>query len=149
MIKKLTSALLTAGVLLVVPAPAAEAAAPEPFTITESFGTGPCPNPLTATGPLCPSGTYVDVAHHFAGNEHALRFNILVDTTYTCPDGDTFVAHKHWNTLFGETGFTTKGQIRFDGGTGDFAQLSGHGAIESTFDGSTGTAEISGVVKLS
>jgi hypothetical protein len=56
MIKKPAGTLLAAGALLTFGAPAARAAPPEPFTISENvnFNTGEVS--FTATGALCPSG---------------------------------------------------------------------------------------------
>jgi hypothetical protein len=51
MIKKLAGTLLAAGALLTFGAPAARAAPPEPFTISENVKVS-----FTATGALCPSG---------------------------------------------------------------------------------------------
>jgi hypothetical protein len=151
MIKKLAGSFLAAGAVLVFAAPAAEAAPAEPFTINESFSDVPGANRFAATGALCPLGTFVDVPQVAGGNqEDASRFNLVVNTVYTCDNGDTFVAHKHWHIVFSAGGFTNTGQIRFDGGTDAFTQLSGHGTITSeSLGGNTGTAVISGVLKLS
>ena len=100
--------------------------------------------------PLCRQE--VDDVQVFAGHpESTDTDNLLIRTVYTCDDsGDTFVAHKHWHIVFSGGGFTNTGQIRFDGGTGEFTQLSGHGTINSeSLDGNTGKALISGVLKLS
>jgi hypothetical protein len=151
MIKKLAGGFLAAGAVLVLAAPAAEAAPAVPFTINESFSDVPGENRFAATEPLCLSGTFVDIPQVGGGSEVASRFNLVVNTVYTCDDGGrTFVAHKHWHIVFSNGGFTNTGQIRFDGGTGEFTQLSGHGTINSESpDGNTGTAIISGVLKPS
>ena len=149
MIKKLASGFLAACAVLVFAVPAAEAAPAEPFTINESFSDVPGENTFSATEPLCPLGTFMDVPQVGGGSEAASRFNLVVNTVYTCASGDTFVAHKHWHIVFSGERFTNTGQIRFDGGTGAFTQLSGHGTINSeSLDGNTGTAVISGVLKL-
>jgi hypothetical protein len=131
-------------------APAAQAAPPEPFTITQNidFNTGEVS--FTATGALCPSGTFENTREIFAGNhESASRINIQIRTVFICDNGDTFFAHKHVHTLINEDGSdTTTRPVILKGGTGAFTRLSGHGMDNgSTADG-IGVREISGVLKL-
>jgi hypothetical protein len=77
MIKKLAGVLVAAGVLLTFVAPAAQAAPPEPFTLKDiNFNTGEVS--FTATGALCPSGTFARTRETFAGSENNSRFNILI-----------------------------------------------------------------------
>jgi hypothetical protein len=158
MIKKLAGTVLAAGALLVLVAPAAVAAAPEAFTITESLDLNTGDFSFTATGALCQSGTFEEEPFSIGGknapiHEHPIpiiKRSILIRTVYTCDDGDTFFAQKHVEFVEHEDGsFTNTGPIALQGGTGTFAGLSGHGV-----DNGTGTAggiavgEISGVLKL-
>jgi len=150
MIKKSARTLLAAVTLLAFGAPAAEAAAPEPFSITENIGD----HTFTTEGalnPLCPdSGTFTDELHAAGGN--ASGFNELFRTVYTCTNGNTFSAQKHLR-LVNENGLivNTGGPITLSGGTGDHTKLNGHGVGTSTFNPATGqgTANISGVLQLS
>jgi hypothetical protein len=159
MIKKLAGTVLAAGALLVLVAPAAVAAAPEAFTITENLDLNTGDFSFTATGALCQSGTFEEEPHAVGGlrapiHEHPIpiiKFNALIRTVYTCDNGDTFFAQKHVEFVGHEDGsFTNTGPIALQGGTGEFTGLSGHGV-----DNGTGTAgvsavgELSGVLKLS
>jgi hypothetical protein len=148
MIKKLAGTVLAAGALLVLVAPAAVAAAPEAFTITENLDLS-----FTATGALCQSGTFEEEPHAVGGlrapiHEHPIpiiKFNALIRTVYTCDNGDTFFAQKHVEFVGHEDGsFTNTGPIALQGGTGEFTGLSGHGV-----DNGTGTAGVSAVGELS
>jgi hypothetical protein len=151
MIKKLAGTFVAVGALLVFAAPAAQAAPPEPFTITENIDSNASECSFTATGALCQSGTFEDDVHTVgAGNAPIPKVNVLIRTVYTCDNGDTFFAQKHVFLAFNEDGsFTNTGPITLQGGTGAFTGLSGHGV-----DNGTGTpdgiavGEISGVLKL-
>jgi hypothetical protein len=147
MIKKLAGTFVAAGALLVVAAPAAVAAPPEPFTITESIDANAGEFTFTASSPLCPSGTFEDDVHAVgAGNAPIPKANLLIRTVFTCDTGDTFFAQKHVFIAFNEDGsFTNTGPITLKGGTGAFTGLSGHGVD----NGSNTAGEISGVLKLS
>ena len=153
-INKLAGTLIAAGALLAVTAPAAHAAPPEPFTITEdiNFNTGDAS--FTATGALCPSGTFQDVVvgDRFAGHPDTTgKFNLLIRTVYTCDDeSGTFNAQKHVFVTLNENGTSTNtGPITLHGGTGDYTGLSGHGVDEgSTTALGIGTGNISGVLSL-
>ena len=150
MIKKLAGTLVTAGALLAFGAPAAQAAPPEPFTISENvnFNTGEVS--FTATGALCPSGTFANTREIFAGNpDSASRINIQIRTTFTCANGDTFFAEKHVHTVINEDGSDMNtGPITLRGGTGPFTRLSGHGVDIGSSAGGIGVREITGVLKL-
>jgi hypothetical protein len=131
----------------------AQAAEPVPFTITEqlNFATGVFT--FTATGPLCPSGTFADDVRVFAPNpessgiESSGGFNLLIRTVYTCDDGSgTFNALKHVFITFSDDGFTNTGPIQLLGGTGAYAELVGHGVDNGTTSGDTGVGQISGFV---
>jgi hypothetical protein len=104
---------------------------------------------FTATGGLCPLGTFTDEVHAAGGN--ASRFNELFRTVYTCANGDTFFAQKHLHLVFNEDGSITStgGPITLKGGTGAFTRLNGHGVDQGAVsaDG-IGVAQISGVLKL-
>jgi hypothetical protein len=152
MIKKLAGTFVAAGALLLFAAPAAHAAAPMPFTITESIDNNAGEFSFTATGlGLCQSGTFEDDVHAVgAGNAPIPKVNVLIRTVYTCDNGDTFFAQKHVFLAFNEDGsFTNTGPITLQGGTGAFTRLSGHGVDNGTgtADG-TAVGEISGVLKL-
>jgi hypothetical protein len=153
-IKKFAGTFLAAGALLAFTAPAAHAAAPEPFIINEdldfvnevfTFTTPP-------DGPLCPSGTFADEVKAVGGvNVPTLpKANILIETVYTCDDGSgTFFAQKHVFLIINEDGSQTNtGPISFKGGTGDYAGLSGHGVDTGSVTAEQiGVATISGVLK--
>jgi hypothetical protein len=150
-IKKFAGTFVAAGALLVFATPAAQAAPPEPFTITENINSNAGVFSFTATGALCQSGTFVDDVHAVGGaNSPIPKLNVLIRTVYTCVNGDTFFAQKHVFLAFNEDGsFTNTGPITLQGGTGAFIGLSGHGVNNGTgaADG-TAVGEISGVLKL-
>ena len=152
MIKKLAGTLVAAGVLLTLGAPAAQAAPPEPFTITEDINFNTGENNFTATGPLCASGTFEDeVVTVGAGNAPIPKVNLRIRTVYTCDlTGDTFLAQKHVFIAANEDGSSTNtGPITLKGGTGAFTGLSGHGFDNGTATaGGIGVGEISGVLQL-
>ncbi len=151
-VKTLIGTFVGAGAVIAMGAPTAAAAPPEPFTITESvdFGEGGV-NTFTATGALCPSGTFEDTVETFGGHpETTDKLNLRIRTVYTCDDGSgSFYAQKHvFITITGEDSSTNSGPITFHGGTGDYASLSGHGVDVGTASGQFGVGEISGVLKL-
>lgn len=130
-------------------AASAQAAAPVPFTITEqvNFATGF--NTFTATGPLCPSGTFIDDVRVFAGHpESTDMLNLLIRTVYTCDDGSgSFFALKHvFITFVDEDSITNTGPIQLLGGTGAYTQLVGHGVDNGASTGDTGVGQISGFI---
>ena len=141
-------------VIALCTATSAHAAAPVPFTITEqvNFATGF--NTFTATGPLCPSGTFVDDVTTFAPNPSSSGidasggFNLVIHTVYTCDDGSgTFNALKHvFLTFTSENSATNTGPIQLLGGTGAYTQLVGHGVDNGTATDDTGVGEISGFI---
>jgi hypothetical protein len=156
MIKKLAGILVAASALLVVGPSAAEAASPEPFTITEAidFNSDEAPTFTTrgALNALCPSGSFVDDVHAVgAGNAPIPKVNLLIRTVYTCDNGDTFFAQKHVFIAINEDGSSTNtGPITLHGGTGAFTRLSGHGVDNGTASANGfGVGNISGVLKLS
>jgi hypothetical protein len=115
-----------------VAAPAAMAQSPVPFTITEQVDLFAPVNTFTATGPLCPSGTFVDDTRVFAGHpDSSGEINLLNRSVYTCDDGSgTFSALKHVLITIGSDGsLTNTGPIQLLGGTGAFADLTGHGRL--------------------
>lgn len=132
---------------------AAQAAEPVPFTITEeiNFVTGDFT--FTATGPLCPSGTFVDEVKVVAppepqGPESSGRLNLLIETVYTCDDGSgTFNAVKHVLLTLSGDNFTNTGPFQLLGGTGAYTGLVGHG-VDNGFGLAdvTGHGDISGFV---
>jgi hypothetical protein len=154
-IKKLAGMLIASGALLAFTAPAAHAAPPEPFTITENLDFDLETFEFTTTGgALCPSGTFEDEFIAQGGNENSIsrtsKFNLQFRTVYTCDDGSgTFFARKHvFLVLLNEDESENSGPISFHGGTGDYTTLSGHGVNVGQGDGPTAVGEISGVLKL-
>jgi hypothetical protein len=152
MIKNLAGAFVAAGVLLAFGAPTAQAAPPEPFTITENLNFEAGVFTFTASDPLCQSGTFEDEVHAVGGgNSPQPKANFQIRTVYICAGGeDTFIAQKHVFAEFNEDGSSiSTGPITLKGGTGAFAELSGHGVNDGAVgaDG-MGAAEISGVLKL-
>jgi hypothetical protein len=154
-INKLAGMCIAAAALLAVTAPAAHAAPPESFTITENIDfNSEAPRTFTATGPLCASGTFEDevAGDRVAGHPDTTgKFNLLIRTVYTCDDGSgTFFAQKHVFITLNEDGSSTNtGPITLHGGTGDYTRLNGHGVDTGT--GSTdgiGIGTISGVLSL-
>jgi hypothetical protein len=152
-INKLAATCIAAGALLAVTAPAAHAAPPEPFTITENIDfNSEQPPTFTATGALCDSGTFEDEVIAVGGGRGPnSKVNFQIRTVYTCDDGSgTFFAQKHVFLTANEDGSSTNtGPITFNGGTGDYTGLSGHGVDEgtATADG-LGVGNISGVLSL-
>ena len=153
-IKKFAGAFVAAGALLAFTAPAAHAAAPEPFTITEQLDFVNEVFTFTSDGPLCPSGTFTDEVKTVGGGnvpEPIPKANILIETVYTCGDGSgTFFAQKHvFLTINADGSQTNTGPIAFKGGTGDYTALSGHGVDTGSVTAEQiGVATISGVLKL-
>lgn len=151
---------LTAALLGLVAANAATAAtanasgAPEPFTITETIIPAAGVSAFTASGPLCPSGTFADDVSVFApsaGNSHSNGLNLLIHTVYTCADGSgTFTMLKHVFLTFSDTGFTNTGPVAIQGGTGVYSGLTGHGVDSgATVFGQGGQGTITGTVLTS
>jgi hypothetical protein len=150
-IKTLIGTCVAAGALVGLGAPMAAAAPPEPFTITEKINFDTGESTFTATGALCPSGTFEDTVEAGAGHPDTTgKFNLLIRTVYTCNDGSgTFYAQKHvLVTITGEDSSTNSGPITFHGGTGDYTTLSGHGVDVGRASGGQGVGEISGVLTL-
>jgi hypothetical protein len=129
-------------------ATSAQAAAPVPFTIHEHITLGPNgpeTETFTATGPLCPSGTFVDTQQAGPGPgqgpDHSGKVQLIVRTVYTCDDGSgTFNALKELIGTIGPDGITSTGPIQLLGGTGAFTDLRGHGVDTGSIDFATGTA---------
>jgi hypothetical protein len=157
--RKILSIALAVGLIGVDTAPAlgATTLAPKapalvPFTITDHVDFASPVSTFTATGPLCPEGTFVDDAIRGpAGHPDSSRqLNLLNQTVYTCADGSgTFNALRHtFITIAPDDSFTSTGPIQFLGGTGTFADLAGHGVDNATsVDGGTGViGQISGFV---
>ena len=130
----------------------ATAAQPTPFTITETFDASVEGDPtFTATGGLCAAGTFTDDVPVFAGNPVKPTAALLIRTVYTCADGSgQFYAQKHVFIVFGETGLTNSGPVSLMGGTGRYANLSGHGVDigAQDFESGTGSGVVTGVLTL-
>ena len=148
--------LASAAALVPGPAPAAAAAAAvTPFSITEVVDfSGAGDNTFTATGALCPAGTFTDEVHNVAPNsgsargpDHSGGINLQIDTVYTCADGTgSFAAMKSIRLTFTEDGTTSTGPIQLQGGTGTYRNLSGHGVDDGVSSGDTGLGTITGVI---
>jgi hypothetical protein len=151
-IKTMIGAFVAAVALVGLGAPAAEAAPPEPFTITESLNFETGTYTFTASDPLCPSGTFEDEFVGGGGHPDTTgKLSLLIRTVYTCADGSgTFNAQKHIFLTLNEDGSTTNsGAITFNGGTGDYTRLSGHGIDLGSADAEgIAVGNISGVLKL-
>jgi hypothetical protein len=113
---------------------------------------GPVAETFTATGPLCPSGTFVDTVlatqpDNSQGPDHG-KLILIVRSVYTCSDGSgTFNAQKEIVGTLGPGGTSTgTGQIQLLGGTGAFTNLIGHGVDIGSINGNTATATDSGVI---
>ena len=110
----------------------AHAAAPVPFTLTDTVDPTEIRHFTTTGGVLCASGTFTDDVEvgAFARSEQARSGggNVLIRSHYTCDDGSgTFESLKHIQLTFTETGFTGVGPVQFLGGTGAYEGLVGHG----------------------
>jgi hypothetical protein len=154
--KRFSLAVAAGAVALFAPlgaATSAQAAGPVPFTITEQINAATGVTTFTATGPLCPSGTFADDVKVFAPNPESSgidssgTLNLLIRTVYTCNDGSgTFNALKHVFITFTDNGFTNTGPIQLLRGTGAYTGLSGHGVNNGTRTGDTGVGHISGFI---
>ena len=151
-IKTLIGTIVAVGALVALGSPAAEAAPPEPFTITETIDGIGRDFTFTATGTLCPTGTFEDVVESIGGNpDKTGKLNILVRTVYTCDDGSgAFNAQKHFFITVNEDGsITNTGPVALHDGTGDYTGLSGHGTLIGGTDADLqGVGNISGVLRL-
>jgi len=130
----------------VAPAPAAQQVQ---FTITEqiNFATGDAT--FTTTGPLCPTGTFVDTVATVAGAPSGQpKIELRITTVYTCDDNSgTFDMFKHvFLTLNPDGSSTNTGPVQILGGTGVYAGLIGHGVDDGTASGDTGVGQITGWV---
>src|SRR5919201_7041343 len=89
-------------------AQSAQAAKPVQFTITEQINLATGVTTFTATGPLCPSGTFVDDVKVVAPNPESAGIdasggvNLVIRTVYTCTDGSGHLqrALKHVHITF-------------------------------------------------
>jgi hypothetical protein len=158
--KRFSLAAAAGAVALLAPlgaAASAQAAASVPFTINEQITLGPDGQPVlqtfTATGPLCPKGTYVDTpqaTQPAQGPDHSGQFTLILRSVYTCDDGSgTFNALKELiGTMSGPDTVTATGPIQLLGGTGAFTGLRGHGVDNGSIDfaAGTGTGTNTGVI---
>jgi hypothetical protein len=152
-ISKLAATCIAAGALVASTAPAAHAAPPEPFSITESIDfNSEDPPTFEATSPLCTSGTFEDEVIAVGGGRGPnSKVNFQIRTVYTCDDGSgTFDAQKHvFVTLNEDESATNTGPITLHGGTGDYTRLNGHGVDNGTASAEgEGVGIITGVLSL-
>jgi hypothetical protein len=140
-------AALVALTLAVIGMASAHAATQVPFTITETnivFTDGSDSGDFTATGPLCPAGTFLDTYRALAGlnGQHGLE-TVLTETVYTCADGSgTFNMQKHIRLVALPPGIDNTGPIQLLGGTGTYTGLTGYGVD----NGANGVGQISGTI---
>jgi hypothetical protein len=126
-------------------ATSAQAAGPEPFTLTVNITLGPNGPELetfTATGALCPSGTFADTKVILPSPDQAGKFVIIGQNVYTCNDGSgTFnVMAQTVGTAVTDDFATTTGTVQILGGTGTYTNLTGHGSGTGSINFATGTA---------
>lgn len=132
----------------------AHATGTTPFTITEFVDfTGGGANTFSATGQLCPSGTFADDVQTAAGGgvspDHSGGVNLVIRSVYTCADGSgSFFALKHVRITFTDTGLTNTGPIQLLGGTGSYTTLTGHGVDNGSASGDSGVGLITGFLTL-
>jgi hypothetical protein len=144
--------LAAAAVVLFAPvggAGPAQAAEQVPFAITEQINFATGDSTFTATGPLCPSGTFIDTVATVAGAHSGQpKIEVRITTVYTCDDGSgTFDMLKHVFLTFNPDGSSTNtGPVQILGGTGAYAGLIGHGVDNGTASGDTGVGQITGWV---
>ena len=131
-------------------AASAQASSPVPFTITDQVDFVSGVSTFTATGPLCPSGTFVDDTRVIAGHpDSSGRIKLLNRTVYTCDDGSgTFnTLRQIFITLGPDGSFSSTGPVQLLGGTGAFTDLTGHGVDNATGNFATGVVgHVSGFV---
>jgi hypothetical protein len=140
------AALCVTGAITAMVAPAAEAAAPQEFSITEHLDFNSGEFTFDATGPLCDSGTFSDAPRVFAGGRNG-QINIVIDTVYICADGSgTFFAQKHVRIVFDENSTSSTGPIQLQSGTCAYSDLRGHGFNTGATDGGVGTGTITGYI---
>jgi hypothetical protein len=127
--RKLVLVLAAVG-LLVLPSPTPAATKPTPVTITGIIifpASGPATGTFTATGPICSSGTILELAGIFAGFQSNRAAQILVRHQFTCADGSgSFVLQLTVRLEF--QNFTTDFTWSVQSGTGDYAKLHGTGS---------------------
>jgi hypothetical protein len=128
-----------------------EGGALAPFTISDHVEFAPPgASTFTATGPLCPSGTFVDDTQVIAGHpDTSGQIKLLNRTVYTCDDrSGTFNSLRQILITLGPDGsFTSTGPIQLLGGTGAFTDLTGHGVDNATGNFATAVdGQISGFV---
>jgi hypothetical protein len=141
-------------IVLALAASAAPALAADqvPFTIDEQINAVTGATTFTATGPLCPSGTFADTVQSATFNASQLTGNVLIRTVYTCADGSgTFTMLKHVFLQFNpDFSSTNTGPVQILGGTGAYTDLLGHGEDNGESDGQTSASgEITGWVLTS
>jgi hypothetical protein len=143
-------AVLAACTASIVGIGSAAAATQVPFTITETniqFFDDYDIGDFTTTGPLCPSGTFLDTYRALAGiqGQHFQHpvVNVTVDTVYTCADGSgTFFLLKQVRLVATPPGIDNTGPVSFKGGTGAYVGLTGYGVD----NGINGDGHISGYI---
>ena len=146
--RKLGVAGVAVGLLASLGAVASAGAATQvPFAVTEQVDFAPGGvNTFTATGPLCPSGTFVDTLVAAGDVKSPTKGIAVLRTVYTCDDGSgTFNMLKHvFITVTSPDSFVNTGPVQLLGGTGAFTTLTGHGVDNGATTGTNGVGRISG-----
>jgi hypothetical protein len=135
-----------AAAFMLTGAPAANAAAPTTFTITQTIDTNtPGDDPplttFTSSIPGCETGTFYDDVQVAAGNvDRPGQRNFIITTDYVCDSGDVINSLK-------QVHLGRDGQLQLTGGTGRFAGIHGTGTdrVVSDVDGVI-TTVISGLL---
>jgi hypothetical protein len=132
MCRRVLAVLVALGYLALAAAPSAQAQAPTIVTDITFPEEGAPFGTFTALDPLCPSGTFVD---EFVGGGGAFRSGHVdygastILKTFTCTDGSgtfTILFHPQF-TPATPASCLQAGPFTVIGGTGDYAQLRGHG----------------------
>jgi hypothetical protein len=111
----------------------AQAELPQPMTITTTVAfSGPPQGTFTASGPICPSGTFVDEFVAGGGSFRAPRliaYALTVRKHFTCADGSgTFTVQFHPQFHpSSDLNFHESGPWAMSEGTGKYGNLKGHG----------------------
>ena len=119
-----------------------------PFTISDHVEFATDNSTFTATGPLCPSGTFVDDTQVIAGHPDTSRhIKLLNRTVYTCDDGSgTFNTLRQIFITLGPDGYFTSTGPQLHEGTAAFTDLTGHGVDNATGNATGVDGQISGFV---
>jgi hypothetical protein len=140
-------AALVASTSAVIGMASAHSATQVRFTITETSivftGTNDYGD-FTATGPLCPAGTFLDTYRTLAGRPELTLQNVLVGLHHRMQTGQRHLQHAKAHPLSGTSArhrYNT-GPVSLQGGTGAYTGLTGYGVD----NGANGVGHISGTI---